>query len=142
MQSHENDKIDPIGYLVAPLVSPTLNIVFVPIFDALGGHPEFSGESVIWMVIAWFGLEAICLATLYPLLWLLRHALMRLQVSVSAAVIAAVSLSGVASYLLFGTAHVAHATPLSWLAAAAASAFAFIAYQKSDMFTGKELASQ
>lgn len=133
MKSTVNDQIDPIGYLVAPLVPPTLNIVFVPMFAVLAGHPEYSTVSAAWMVIAWFGLEAVCLATLSPLLWLCRHLLMRVNMTIGAAIIAAVSLSGVASYLLFGTSSVAHAMPLSWLAAATASVFAFVAYQRRGM---------
>ena len=133
MKSTVNDQIDPIGYLVAPLVPPTLNIVFVPMFALMAGHPEYSSVSAAWMVIAWFGLEAICLATLSPLLWLCRHLFMRVNMPTGAAVTATISLSGVASYLLFGASSVAHAIPLSWLAAATASVFAFVAYQRRSM---------
>lgn len=132
MEENAHDPIDPVGYLVAPLVPPTLNIAFVPVFAALSAHPGHLGESIGWMVVAWFGLEAICLATISPCLWLFRHFVVRLNISTRLAITASIALSGLASYIAFGTPVVAHAIPLSWLAAAISSAFAFIAYQSRD----------
>lgn len=129
MEATAGRRIDPIGYLLAPLLAPTLNILFTPLWPLLQGRPGAASEALGWMVVAWFGLEAICLATLSPLLWLARHAIAGWPLPPSLSLGIAVLLSALASWWLFG---IATSVFLSWMAAAGSAAFAFHAWQRRD----------
>jgi hypothetical protein len=123
------DEIDHRGYLLAPLVPPTLNIAFVPVWSILTGHPTSAAAAMAWQFIAWFGLEAACLATIYPLLWLLHRQIVAIPVSTSLATAFAVVFSGCSSFALFGPIQAQGHVLASWAFAFMAAALAFSAFQ-------------
>jgi hypothetical protein len=123
------DEIDHRGYLLAPLVPPTLNIAFVPVWSILTGHATSAAGAMAWQLIAWFGLEAACLATIYPPLWLLHKQIVALPVSTSLAAALAVIFSGCSSFVLFGPIQAQGHVLVSWAFAFIAAALAFSAFQ-------------
>ena len=116
-------QIDSRGYIFAPLIAPTLHIVFTPLWVLLGGHPASAILAMAWQLIAWFGLMAVCLATYSPALWLMRkhiasfphQALTRKQKLIIGVVASAIS-----SMFLLGPVAV-RLVPGAWLAGLLAS---------------------
>ena len=116
---------DPLGYLIAPVLVPSVHVLLTPVWAVLGGQPELAVSAMAWQVIAWFGLMAICLATLSPALWLARkhihwfpHSSLSRRHRVTLGVVA----SGVASLLLIGTIEGVQSIPAAGLFAYFASA--------------------
>jgi len=124
-----SEGIDHRGYLLAPLVPPTLNIAFVPVWSILAGHAESAGAAMAWQLVAWFGLEAACLASIYPLLWLLHKQIISLPVSTRVAAALSFFFSACASFALFGPIQVQGHVFASWGFAFIAAALAFSAFQ-------------
>jgi hypothetical protein len=117
-----NSDVDSRGYL-APLLAPTLHVALVPLWSAFSGHAETALVAMAWQIIAWFFLEAVCLATISPLLWLFRRQILWRPVNRKVAGGMAFLFAVAASFMLFRS-------PLvSWLSAFVASAFAFGALQ-------------
>lgn len=116
---------DPRGYLLAPLIAPSLHVLFTPVWTTLGGQPELAVLAMAWQVVAWFALVAICLATHSPALWLMRkqmslfphHALERRH-KIAIGLVA----SALASLLLIGPIQGIRFIPGAWLLSCFASA--------------------
>jgi hypothetical protein len=117
---------DPRGYLVAPLFSPTVHVLLTPIWSVLSNHANEAVASFIWQFIAWFALEAICLATMCPVLWLCRNHVSKLALGRSTAWFIVSLLAAVASYFLFQSAVV------SWCAAFASAVLIFARFQNDE----------
>lgn len=114
---------DPRGYLVAPLFAPTVHVLLTPIWVILSGHTNQAFVAMGWQVIAWFAIEAICLATISPLLWLVRNQISRLAPGRSVAWSIATLFAVAASYLLF------RSVASSWFAAFASAVVIFARFQ-------------
>jgi len=106
------------AYLIAPLFSPTLHFFLTPIWKILEGHAEEAVFAMAWQAIAWFLLQAICLASMCPVLWLFRNApLFKLNGFVLWPL--AFALAAVASYYLF------QSPALSWVSSLASAVLIF-----------------
>jgi hypothetical protein len=116
-------KIDPKSYLIAPLFAPTLHIFLTPIWAIVSNRMDRAFEAMAWQTIAWFALEAICLATMTPLLWLIRNQVSKLTLRRSTAWSIATLCAMAASYLLFRSAL------LSWFASFTSAAVIFAQFQ-------------
>ena len=118
------EQIDNRGYIFAPLIAPTLHIVFTPLWVLLAGHPSSAFLAMAWQVIAWFGLMAICLATYSPALWLMRKHIANLPYRAATRrrkLIMGVVTSAISSMLLIGPVALRF-VPGAWLAGLLASA--------------------
>lgn len=116
---------DPLGYLVAPVLVPSLHVLFTPFWAVLGGEAELWASAMAWQVIAWFGLMAFCLATLGPALWLARqhvHWFPHRALGCQQKVALGVAGSALASLLLVGSIEGLQSVPGSWVLAYFASA--------------------
>lgn len=116
---------NPRGYLIAPILVPSLHVLFTPLWTALGGQPELVVLAMAWQSIAWFGLMAACLATLSPALWMARNriaAFPHKSLGRRHKILMGIGSSALASLLLMGPSPKRHSTPLSWLVAYFASA--------------------
>jgi len=120
-------EVDQRGYLLAPWVPPTAHVLLAPLWSVIAGEQELAVQSFGWSVIAWLGLQGVCLATMAPLLWLLRRVLAYLPQRVFAWAAAAV-FSVIASYLLAFPRFAEWSLALSWFAAFVAASFAFAAF--------------
>jgi hypothetical protein len=106
------------AYLAAPLFAPTLHVFLTPIWHVLDGRAEEAVFAMAWQAIAWILLQAICLASMCPVLWLLRDApLFKLNGFVLWPL--SVALAAVASYCLF------QSPALSWLSSLASAVLIF-----------------
>jgi hypothetical protein len=106
------------AYLAAPLFAPTLHVFLTPIWQVLAGRAEEAVLAMAWQAIAWFGLQAICLASICPVLWLLRNApLFKLNSFVLWPL--SFTLAALASYSLF------QSPTLSWLSSLASAVLIF-----------------
>lgn len=106
------------AYLAAPLFAPTLHVFLTPIWQVLAGRAEEALFAMAWQAIAWIFLQAICLASMCPVLWLLRSApLFKLNAFVAWPL--SFALAAVASYSLF------RSPTLSWLSSLASSVLVF-----------------
>ena len=106
------------AYLAAPLFAPTLHVFLTPIWKILAGRAEDAVFAMSWQAIAWPLLQAICLASMCPVLWLLRNApLFKLNGFVLWAL--SFALAAMASYSLF------RSPTLSWLSALASAVLVF-----------------
>ena len=121
MQPHP----DPRGYLIAPVLAPSLHVLFTPIWAMLGGQSELALLAMTWQVVAWFALVAICLATHSPALWLMRqhiarfpHQALRRHHKITIGVVA----SALASLFLIGPVQGVRFIPGAWLLSCFASA--------------------
>ena len=120
-------EIDSRAYLFAPLFAPTLHVLLVPLWVALRGQSEAIVQATLWQVVAWFALEAVCLATLGPLLWLLREHILRVRLIRRIAWGCAALFAAASSYALFGASPESRSAVLSWFAALVSATFAFSA---------------
>ncbi|MDI1260219.1 hypothetical protein [Aquabacterium sp.] len=136
------EKLDHRGYLLAPLVPPTLNILFVPVWSVLSGHSGLAFSAMVWQVVAWFGLEAICLASIYPILWLFHRRILSLPINPSLAVALSITFSAGSSFALFGPIQWQGHVAISWAFAAIASVFAFSAFHSMQKHRRNNLAKQ
>jgi hypothetical protein len=119
--------VDPRTYLFAPLLAPTLHIALAPLWGVLNGQSGSLVQATLWQVVAWFALEAVCLATFCPLLWLLRQHILRVRFNRRVAWACAILFAVAASYALLGARPEFRSTVLSWLAALTSATFAFSA---------------
>lgn len=142
MQPHP----DPRGYLIAPVLAPSLHVLFTPIWAMLGGQPELALFAMTWQVVAWFALVAICLATHSPALWLMRkhiagfpHQALRRHHKIVIGVVA----SALASSLFIGPVQGVRFIPGSWLLSCfAAACFMSGLYAQPTGLTGSSRGPQ
>ena len=116
---------DPRGYLIAPILVPSLHVLFTPAWCALGGQPELAVLAMAWQSIAWFGLMAVSLATLSPALWITRKQIAAFpykSLSRRDKIFLGIGCSALASLFLMGPMPNIRSIPLSWLFAYFASA--------------------
>lgn len=116
--------VQPQAYLVAPLFAPTLHVLFTPAWLVLDGRANEASVAMAWQTIAWFALQAVCLATQVPVLWLLRRVALP-RVPAPVAWTAATLLAALASYALL------RASFISWCCALAASVLVFARFRTS-----------
>ncbi len=116
---------DPRGYLIAPILVPSLHVLFTPVWSALRGQPELAVLAMAWQSIAWFWLMAVSLATISPALWIARKQIAAFPykaVSRRDKLLLGIVSSALASLFLMGPFPNIHSTPVSWLFAYFASA--------------------
>ena len=102
------------AYLTAPLFAPTLHVFLTPFWQVLAGHAEEAIFAMAWQAIAWLFLQAVCLASVCPVLWLFRNApLFKLNGFVLWPL--AFAFAAVASYYLF------QSPALSWVSSLASA---------------------
>jgi O-antigen/teichoic acid export membrane protein len=125
------DEVDARAYLLAPLLPPTVHVVLAPVWSVLSGRPELALSVMAWQFVAWFALQAVCLATMTPLLWLLRRSFVGRRLSKRATWTLAGLSSGLASFALLGPIPALHSPAISWFAAFAAAALVFLGFHRS-----------
>lgn len=106
------------GYLIAPILVPSLHVLFTPLWAVLGGQAELALLAMCWQLVAWFGLTAVCLATFSPALWIARksiagvpHKVFKKLQKLMVAFIAA----AMASFFLMGPYPMFRSIPVAWL---------------------------
>lgn len=137
---------DPRGYLIAPVLAPSLHVLFTPVWTILGGQPELIVLATTWQVVAWFALVAICLATHSPALWLMRQQIARFPhqaLSRRHKLAIGVVASALASLLLMGPIQGVRFIPGAWLLSCFASAcFMSGLYARPQGLTGSSRGPQ
>lgn len=108
------------GYLIAPILVPSLHVLFTPLWAVLGGQAELALLAMCWQLVAWFGLTAVCLATFSPALWASRRSIAGLPLPHKACnkfqiLMLAVIAAALASFFLMGSYPTFRSTPVSWV---------------------------
>jgi hypothetical protein len=101
----------------APLVTPTLHLVFTPLWLSLMGRQNEAVVVTAWQAIAWLYLTPLCLLTMLPFLWVARRALPAVNLKPALAWFIILSSSAVSSVALLGAFKYAQSPLVSWLAA-------------------------
>jgi hypothetical protein len=108
---------EPRGFLIAPILVPSLHVLFTPLWSILGGKPELAVLAMAWQCIAWFDLVAVCLATLSPALWVVRRkiaAFPHRSLFPRHKLLIALTTSILASFFLMGPYPSIRSVPMAW----------------------------
>lgn len=101
----------------APLVAPTLHLLFTPLWLLLIGRQNEALVVTAWQAIAWLYLAPFCLVTMLPLIWVARRTFPPVNLKLPVAWFIVLSSSAASSLALLGAFKYAQSPLLSWLAA-------------------------
>jgi hypothetical protein len=101
----------------APLVAPTLHLVFTPLWLLVMGRQSEIVVVTAWQAIAWLYLAPLCTVTMIPLLWAARRTLPTGELKPVLAWFIVLASSAVSSLALLGAFKYAQSPLASWLAA-------------------------
>lgn len=109
---------NPKGYLFAPILVPSLHVLFTPLWLALDGKADLAVLAMTWQMVAWFALTAACLATISPALWVARRRIAAFpfkSFNKYHKLALAITAAALASMFLMGPYKAIRSVPATWL---------------------------